>query len=75
MARAARETTPTSVILTKDQKAFIKQVAARESRTFSHQVRHIVVGWIEATKRKGKTSGEEGKKGEEVVEKVQEVGA
>jgi hypothetical protein len=75
MARAARETLPTSVILTKDQKAFIKKVAEQESRTFSHQVRFIITGWVESNKRKGKLSGKESEKGQEGGQKDQEVGS
>jgi len=62
MPRAARETLPTSVILTKDQKAFITKVAEKENRTFSHQIRHILSEWVNAhIRKKEHRSGEEGK--------------
>jgi hypothetical protein len=56
MARQKPNTVPTSVILTHDQKAFIKKVAEQENRTFSHQVRAIISDWV--TVRSEKKSGE-----------------
>lgn len=71
MARKPRNTVPTSVILTHEQKALIKGVAEKESRTFSHQLRFILMTWCDQQKerRRGKESekaGEEGQKGQEV---------
>lgn len=75
MPRAIRETVPTSVILTKDQKAFIKRVAEKESRTFSHQLRFVIESWVNKH-RKENRSGKEAKEVEkepEAGEKSQEV--
>lgn len=72
MPRAARETVPTSVILTKDQKAFIKKVAEKESRTFSHQLRYVIESWVSKHKKDNRSGKEvekvieEGPKGQEV---------
>lgn len=60
MARKERNTVPTSVILTHEQKAFIKKVAEKESRSFSHQLRFIVVQWCDFhSKKKERSHGEE----------------
>lgn len=74
MPRAARETVPTSVILTKDQKAFIKKVAEKESRTFSHQLRYVIESWV-SKHRKDNRSGKEVEKVTEEGPKGQEVDA
>lgn len=60
MARKERNTVPTSVILTHEQKAFIKKVAEKESRSFSHQLRHIVMSWVDFHSKKQERSHEPG---------------
>lgn len=57
MPRAPRDQVPTSVILTRDQKAFIKKVAEKESRSFSHQVRFIITGWVQYHSKKKEFRG------------------
>lgn len=66
MPRKPRETVPTSVILPAACKAYIKAVGEKEQRTFSHQVRWIILQWWEDRKTKERSSGEKGQKGEEV---------
>jgi len=64
MARKPRNTVPTSVILTHEQKAFIKLVAEKEQRSFSHQLRWIIQGWCEFhSKKKERSHGEESQEG------------
>lgn len=50
--KLARNTVPTSVILTHEQKDFIKKIAEKEERSFSHQIRHIISGWVDFHSRK-----------------------
>jgi hypothetical protein len=72
---AKRTTTPTSVILTLDQKAFIKRVAEKEGRSYSSMVRFIILQWIDGHSKREKRNGKESEKGQEVGQKGQEVGA
>lgn len=72
---AKRTTTPTSVILTLEQKAFLRRAAEKEGRSYSSMVRFIILQWIDGHSRKEKRSGKESEKGQEIGEKGQEVGA
>lgn len=45
MPKQPRNTIPTSVILTNAQKAFLQAFAAKEDRTFSSLLRHIISSW------------------------------
>lgn len=75
MPKKPRNTTPTSVILTHEQKAFIQKVAEREGRSYSSMVRYIIIQYVDFHSKKEKRSGKEGEKGQEVGEKGQEIGA
>lgn len=75
MAKKPRDTVPTSVILPREAKAFIKKVADKESRTFSHQVRFVILAWVDFHSKKEKRSGKESEKGGEEGQKVEEVGS
>lgn len=66
MARKPRTTVPTSVILSTEDKALIRTVAARESRTFSHQVRYVIGQWCDQQRKKETKRGKESEKGDEV---------
>lgn len=66
MPAKTRNTVPTSVILTHEQKAFIKDVAEKEERSFSHQLRFIVSQWCDFhSKKRERSHGKESKKVEE----------
>lgn len=72
MARKQRNTVPTSVILTHEQKAFIKGVAEKEERSFSHQLRFIVSSWVSFhSKKKERSHGKEGQETEKVAPESQ----
>lgn len=74
MAKKPRNTVPTSVILTHEQKAFIKQHAEKEARSYSGMVRYIIVSWVDFhSKKKARAHGKESEKGEEVGQKSEEV--
>lgn len=75
MPRKPRTSVPTSVILSAEDKALIRNVAARESRTFSHQVRYVIGQWCDQQRKKETKRGKEGEKGQEVGQKGEEVGA
>lgn len=64
MAHTSARNTPTSVILTEAQKAFIKRVAKKEERTFSHQLRFIVTQWCDFHSKKESANGKESKEGQ-----------
>lgn len=68
MPRKQRNTVPTSVILTHEQKAFIKDVAEKEERSFSHQLRFIISAWVSFhNKKRGIRRGKESQEIEKVV--------
>lgn len=65
MPSKPRNTVPTSVIITHAQRAFIKDAAEKEGRTYSGMVRWIVTSWCDFHSRKkekphGKESQEDG---------------
>lgn len=65
MVRKVRNTIPTSVILSADQKAYLQKVAEREERHYSSLLRWIVTTWIEFHREKERrTHGKESKEGQ-----------
>lgn len=67
MPKKPRNTVPTSVIITNVQRAFIKDVAEKEGRTYSGMVRWIIQSWCDFhSKKKERPNGKESQKAEEV---------
>lgn len=62
MARKPRTSTPTSVILSAEQKSYLQGVAKNEERTYSSLLRWIVTSWIDFHRKKERRDhGQEGK--------------
>ena len=61
MARQKRNTVPTSVILTHEQKTFIKKFGEKEGRSYSSMLRFIVIQWVNYQLNKENAHGEEAK--------------
>lgn len=55
MSKAKPQEVPTSVKLHKEQKDYIRKVAALEERTFSGKLREIVTSWITWHQNQGKS--------------------